>query len=90
MKKIFFYITISLFLFTTLNAKEKWPDKLTFGIGHFGNQSKTEKAYGKIAQYLSKNLGIKIRIYRPSDQSRVVKGIKYNNIDISILGSKLY
>jgi len=92
MKKVFFMLFVSLFLFSSLNAKgkEDWPKRLTFGIGHFGNQEKTKKAYTEIAKYLEKNLGIKIRIYQPSDASTVTKGIKFNNINISILGSKLY
>jgi phosphonate transport system substrate-binding protein len=74
-----------------VNAKQcNWPNQITFGVIPVAGAENLRATFGKIADYLSKTLGIKVKLVTPIDYSGVIVGMAHKHIDVAYYGPKSY
>jgi phosphonate transport system substrate-binding protein len=73
------------------NAKQpNWPSEITFGVIPVAGAARVKQTFGKVAAYLQKELGIKVKLVTPSDYAGVIVGMAHKHIDVAYFGPKSY
>lgn len=76
---------------SALNAKDiQWPDEITYGVIPVAGAERLQDTFGKVAKYLQKVLGIKVKLVTPSDYAGVIVGMAHKHIDVAYFGPKSY
>ena len=76
---------------SALSANQNdWPKELNFGVIPVAGAQKLKDTFGKVADYLSKELGVKVNLITPTDYAGVIIGMAHNHIDIAYYGPKSY
>ena len=76
---------------SALNAKQAdWPKEITYGVIPTAGAQAMRDTFGKVATYLEKVLGIKVKLVTPSDYAGVIVGMAHKHIDVAYLGPKSY
>jgi phosphonate transport system substrate-binding protein len=89
--KKFTLATLALGLTTsTMMAQEKWPEKITFGVIPVAGSTSMKENFGALTDYLSKQLGIEVKLQLAGDYTGVITGMKHKHIDVAYLGPKSY
>ena len=84
-------LTLSaLVLSSSLMAQEKWPDQITFGAIPVAGSTSMKENFLPLANYLEKQLGIKVKLQLAGDYTGVITGMRYKSIDVAYLGPKSY
>ncbi|PHR72645.1 MAG: phosphonate ABC transporter substrate-binding protein [Arcobacter sp.] len=84
-------LTLSaLVLSSSLLAQEKWPDQITFGAIPVAGSTSMKENFLPLANYLEKQLGIKVKLQLAGDYTGVITGMRYKSIDVAYLGPKSY
>jgi len=75
----------------TLSANpQSWPKEITYGVIPVAGAQEMKNTFGKVANYLQKELGIKVKLVTPSDYAGVIVGMAHKHIDVAYLGPKSY
>lgn len=89
--KKFTLTTLALGLTTsTMMAQEKWPEEITFGVIPVAGSTSMKENFGNLTQYLSKQLGIKVKLQLAGDYTGVITGMQHKHIDVAYFGPKSY
>ena len=73
------------------NAKQAdWPSEITYGVIPVAGAQGLQDTFGKVAAYLQKELGIKVKLVTPSDYAGVIVGMAHKHIDVAYFGPKSY
>ena len=84
-------LTLSaLVLSSSLMAQEKWPDQITFGAIPVAGSTSMKENFQPLADFLEKQLGIKVKLQLAGDYTGVITGMRYKSIDVAYLGPKSY
>lgn len=76
---------------SVVNAKQiNWPDEITYGVIPVAGAAGLQDTFGKVAAYLQKELGIKVKLVTPSDYAGVIVGMAHKHIDVAYFGPKSY
>ena len=76
---------------SALSAKQaNWPKEITYGVIPVAGAQGLQDTFGKVAAYLQKELGIKVKLVTPSDYAGVIVGMAHKHIDVAYLGPKSY
>lgn len=76
---------------STLSANpQSWPKEITYGVIPVAGAQGMRNTFGKVAKYLQKELGIKVKLVTPSDYAGVIVGMAHKHIDVAYLGPKSY
>jgi len=76
---------------SALSAKQaNWPKEITFGVIPVAGAERLQDTFGKVALYLQKELGIKVKLIIPTDYAGVIVGMAHKHIDLAYLGPKSY
>lgn len=96
MRKSFFKKAVVATLALTLGAsamsakQANWPKEITYGVIPVAGAQGIQDTFGKVAAYLQKELGIKVKLVTPSDYAGVIVGMAHKHIDLAYLGPKSY
>jgi len=91
LKKIMVSAAVLMLGVNAVNAKQiNWPDEITFGVIPVAGTQEMENTFGKLASYLQKKLGIKVKLVLPSDYTGVIVGMAHKHIDLAYFGPKSY
>jgi len=91
LKKALMASTALFLSFSFASAKQAdWPKEITFGVIPLGASERFQDAFGKIAAYLEKKLGIKVKLFFATDYASVIVGMAHKHIDIAYLGPEAY
>ena len=71
-------------------AKESWPDKLVFGVIPVAGSTSMKENFGNLSMYLSKKLGIEVKLQLAGDYTGVITGMQHKHIDFAYFGPKSY
>lgn len=89
--KKFTLATLALGLTTsTMMAQEKWPEKITFGVIPVAGSTSMKENFGALTKYLSKQLGIDVKLQLAGDYTGVITGMQHKHIDVAYFGPKSY
>lgn len=76
---------------SVVSAKQvDWPSEITYGVIPVAGAQGLQDTFGKVAAYLQKELGIKVKLVTPSDYAGVIVGMAHKHIDIAYFGPKSY
>jgi len=76
---------------SALSAKQaNWPKEITYGVIPVAGAQGLQDTFGKVAAYLQKELGIKVKLVTPSDYAGVIVGMAHKHIDVAYFGPKSY
>ncbi len=89
-KKSILTCLVSALGVTSLQAQEKWPDQVIFGVIPVAGSTSMKENFGPLTSYLEKQLGIKVKLQLSGDYTAVITGMQYKKIDIAYLGPKSY
>jgi len=76
---------------SAVSAKQAdWPSEITYGVIPVAGAQAMQDTFGKVAAYLQKELGIKVKLVTPTDYAGVIVGMAHKHIDVAYLGPKSY
>lgn len=72
------------------NEKVGWPKEIRFGVIPTESSATLTDRYNGLANYLSKELGIKVTMFFASDYRGVIEAMRFQKIEIAHLGPLSY
>lgn len=90
MMSIMMMFTLVTLAANAVQAKEDWPETLTFGVIPVASSRNMSDSFGGLVNHLEKELGIKVKLQVAGDYAGVITGMQYGHIDLAYLGPKSY
>lgn len=75
---------------SSVQAQDKWPEKITFGVIPVAGSSSMKENFGNLTNYLQKQLGIQVELKLAGDYTGVITGMQHKHIDVAYFGPKSY
>ena len=75
---------------STMMAQQQWPKEINFGVIPVAGSSSMKENFGPLAEYLQKQLGIKVNLQMAGDYTGIITGMQHKHIDVAYFGPKSY
>lgn len=83
-------LSLGLISSVSLAMEKDWPKELRFGVIPVAGSSSMEENFGTLTNYLTKTLGVKVKMQLAGDYTGIITGMEHKHIDFAYFGPKSY